>query len=152
MHIDIDDTDRDIINVLKRDGRMSAKDIAKEVGLTPVTVRTRIKSLKERGLLNVVAVADFEAAGFGLVLAIGIEVERIAPHAVAKTLTKFDRVLAVNVTTGAVDIEMLVVAHDMADLAHFLFSELGEVNGIGKLHSAIALEVFKHYSDTVVVP
>ena len=144
----MDELDRKIIAELKKDGRQSAQSIAEVVDASGVTVRSRIKALEADGLLKVVAVTDFAAAGFEVVLAIGVEVERRKPEDVAADLAKFDRVLAVNLTTGANDIELLVGVADMASLSQFLESEVGAVEGVGRLSTAVALEVFKYQSET----
>ena len=144
----MDDLDRKIIAELKKDGRQSAQSIAEVVDASGVTVRSRIKALETEGLLKVVAVTDFAAAGFGVVLAIGVEVERRKPEDVAADLAKFDRVLAVNLTTGANDIELLVGVADMASLSQFFEEEVGAVEGVGRLSTAVALEVFKYQSET----
>lgn len=145
---DIDALDRAIIAELKKDGRQSAQAIAETVSASAVTVRARIKALEDKSLLKVVAVTDFAAAGFGVLIAVGVEVERRRPEDVGRDLAKFDQVLAVNLTTGANDLEMLVVAPDFPSLSHFLEHDIGSVEGVGYLSSALALEVFKYQSET----
>ena len=144
----MDELDRGIVAELKRDGRQSAQSIAEAVGASAVTVRTRIKALEAAGLLRVVAVTDFSAAGFDILLAVGVEVDRRKPEEVGADLAKFDSVLAVNLTTGANDIEILVGARDMTSLSKFFEDEVGSVEGVGRLSTAVALEVFKYQSET----
>lgn len=149
--VQIDELDRAIIAELKKDGRQSAQAIAEVVGASSVTVRMRIRQLEMAGLLKVVAVTDFSAAGFDVILAVGVEVERRRPEEVARDLARFERVLAVNLTTGANDIELLVGAPDMESVSQFLESEIGAVRGVGRLSTAVALEVFKYQSETEAV-
>lgn len=143
-----DDLDRAIIGELKKDGRQSAQAIAEVVGASSVTVRMRMRSLESAGLLKVVAVTDFAAAGFDVILAVGVEVERRKPEDVARDLARFESVLAVNLTTGANDIELLVGSPDMATVSRLLEQEIGVVKGVGRLSTAVALEVFKYQSET----
>ena len=89
---------------------MSTQDLAKRLGSTPSTVRKRIRSLEENGVMRVVAVTDFAAAGFDLLLAIGIEVEDRNPEAVGRELADLPEVFSVNLTTGPNDLEILVAA------------------------------------------
>ena len=146
----MDDIDRQISAALKRDGRQSAQAIAEEIGASAVTVRSRIKALSDAGQLQVVAVTDFAAAGFKVLMAVGVEVDRRRPEEVGRELAAFDRVLAVNLTTGANDLEILVGAPDMSAISSFLQDEIGSIEGVGKLSTAVALEVFKYRSDSVV--
>jgi len=147
----MDELDRRIIAELKKDGRQSAQAIAEIVGASAVTVRMRIRALEADDLLRVVAVTDFGAAGFNVLLAVGVEVERRRPDDVAAELARFERVLAVNLTTGANDIELLVGAPNMESLSEFLEREIGSVEGVGRLSTAVALEVFKYQSETEAV-
>ncbi|MEM9013734.1 MAG: Lrp/AsnC family transcriptional regulator [Pseudomonadota bacterium] len=144
-----DDLDDRIALALKSDGRQSAQAIAEIVGASAVTVRNRIKSMTDAGHLKIAAVTDFAAAGFEVLMMIGVEVDKRKPEEVGEELAKFDRVLAVNLTTGANDLEILVGAPDMASVSAFMQDEIGAVAGVGKLSTAVALEVYKYQADTV---
>jgi len=148
---EIDDLDRAIIAELKKDGRQSAQAIAEVVDASAVTVRVRIKALEDAGLLKVVAVTDFAAAGFDVLLAVGVEVDRRRPEEVGAELAKFDQVLAVNLTTGANDLEMLVAAPDFGSISEFIENDIGSVEGVGRMTTAVSLKVFKYQSETEAV-
>ena len=79
-----DDTDRRIIALLQEDGRMSTQDIARTQGAASSTIRKRIRRLEGTGTMRVVAVVDFAAAGYGELLAIGVEVESRNAEAVGQ--------------------------------------------------------------------
>lgn len=148
----MDDLDRQIIAELKKDGRQSAQSIASVVGSSAVTVRSRIKDLEDAGLLKVIAVTDFAAAGYDILLAVGVEVERRTAEDVGRELTKYDQILAVNLISGANDIEILIGAPDLGSVSQFLEEEIGKIRGVGKLSASVALEVFKYQSETVATP
>ena len=84
--IELDDTDNAIIALLRADGRMPYRAIARELGLTESTVRARVRRLEESDTMRVVAVTDIEAAGYGMLLAIGVQVESRSPEEVAREL------------------------------------------------------------------
>lgn len=148
----MDDLDRQIIAELKKDGRQSAQAIASVVGSTAVTVRSRIKDLEDEGLLKVVAVTDFSAAGFDILLAVGISVERRKAEEVGRELMQYDQIMAVNLISGSHDIEILIGAPDLTSISHFLEHEIGRIKGVGALSVSVALEVFKYQSETVATP
>ena len=54
--ISLDELDYAIINLLREDGRLPYRAIARELGLTEATVRSRVKRLEESGSMRVVAV------------------------------------------------------------------------------------------------
>ena len=139
----LDDLDRQIIELLRQDGRYSSQDLARRLDVTAVTVRNRIKRLEEDNLMRVVAVTDFSAAGFEALIAVGVEVQNRCAEDVARELATFDQVFSVSLVSGTQDIEMLVVAEDFAALQKFMGDELSKVAGIRNLSPALALDVMK---------
>ena len=147
--IELDETDQGIIALLRSDGRMPFRAIARELGITENTVRARVRRLEESNTMRVVAVTDIEAAGYGMLLAIGVQVESRAPEAVARDLARFPEVFSVNVVVGAHDIEILVVSEDQAALNELVSERLAAVPGVRRLMPALALDVLKNQPDWV---
>lgn len=144
-----DDLDMKIIRLLQEDGRTSTQDIAKELNSTSSTVRKRIRRLEDTGTMKVVAVTDFAAAGYDLLLAIGIEVDSRSAEDVAMDLAELPEVFSVNLTTGANDIELLVGARSFDELSVFLHKEVARIEGIGRLFPGLTIEVYKYQSEMV---
>ena len=147
--IELDDTDDAIIELLRADGRMPYRAIAREIGLTENTVRARVRRLEQSNTMRVVAVTDIEAAGYGMLLAIGVQVENRSPEAVARDLADLPEVFSVNVVVGAQDIEILVVAEDQAALDDLIHRQLANMPGVRRLTPALALDVLKNQPDWV---
>ena len=147
--IELDATDEAIIALLRADGRVPYRTIARELGLTENTVRARVRRLEESNTMRVVAVTDIEAAGFGMLLAIGVQVDGRSPEAVARDLAAFPEVFSVNVVVGAQDIEILVVTRDQASLVELVGERLAAVPGVRRLTPALALDVLKNQPDWV---
>ena len=103
-----DHIDRKIIELLQLDGRMSIQEIASQVDITSSAVRKRIQRLEDANMMRIVAVTDFNAAGFDLLLAIAIEVENRPSEEVANELAELPQVFSVNLTTGVHDLDILV--------------------------------------------
>ena len=147
--IELDATDQGIIALLREDGRMPYRAIARELGITEATVRARVKRLEESNTMRVVAVTDIEAAGYGMLLAVGVQVENRSPEAVAADLAAIDEVFSVNVVVGSHDIEILVVTEDASSLNDLLMTTLGAVPGVRRLTPALAVDVLKNQPDWV---
>ena len=147
--IELDETDDAIIELLRADGRMPYRAIAREIGLTENTVRARVRRLEESNTMRVVAVTDIEAAGYGMLLALGVQVENRSPEAVARDLADLPEVFSVNVVVGAQDIEILVVAEDQAALDDLIHRQLANMPGVRRLTPALALDVLKNQPDWV---
>ena len=148
-HIDLDDTDQAIIQLLRKDGRMAYRAIARELDIAENTVRARVRRMEESNTMRVVAVTDTEAAGYGMLLAIGVQVEGRSPEAVAREMAAIPEVFSVNVVVGAQDIEILVVSKDQAALNALITDKLGAIPGVRRLTPALALDVLKNQPDWV---
>lgn len=147
----VDELDRKIIELLHLDGRMSIQDIAQKLSSTSSTVRKRIRRLEEANIMRVVAVTDFSAAGFELLLAVGIQVENRRPEAVGRELAELPEVFSVNLTTGVCELDVLVAARDFGELSEFLHEKLPTVKGIAKLQPGLTVDVLRYESEWVPI-
>ncbi|MDG2048432.1 MAG: Lrp/AsnC family transcriptional regulator [Halioglobus sp.] len=148
-HIDLDNTDQAIIALLRADGRMAYRAIARELDIAENTVRARVRRMEESNTMRVVAVTDTEAAGFGMLLAIGVQVEGRSPEVVAREMAAIPEVFSVNVVVGAQDIEILVLSKNQAALSELISGTLGAISGVRRLTPALALDVLKNQPDWV---
>jgi Lrp/AsnC family transcriptional regulator for asnA, asnC and gidA len=147
--VELDDTDYAIIELLREDGRLPYRAIARELSLTETTVRARVRRLEDSNIMRVVAVTDIEAAGYQMLLAVGVQVENRSPVEVAKELATIPEVFSVNVVVGTHDVEILVVAEDQEALNKLLSQKLAHMPGIRRLTAALAVDVLKNQPDWV---
>ena len=147
--IELDATDQAIIDLLRQDGRMAYRAIARELGITEPTVRARVRRMEESDTMRVVAVTDVQAAGYGMLLAVGVQVENRTPEEVARDLAEIPEVFSVNVVVGAQDVEILVVAEDALGLNQLLNETLAGIAGVRRLTPALAVDVLKNQPDWV---
>jgi Lrp/AsnC family transcriptional regulator, leucine-responsive regulatory protein len=76
----VEDLDRQIVQLLTRDGRMSYTDLGRATGLSTSAAQARVRRLEQRGVLaGYAAVVDHEA--LGLPLAAFVAVRPIDPSA-----------------------------------------------------------------------
>ncbi len=148
-HIELDQTDERIVELLREDGRMAYRALARELGLTEATVRSRVKRLEESNAMRVVAVTDFEAAGYDFLLAVGVQVEGRSPALVSEELARFDEVFSINVVIGTYDLELLVVAQDQESLSELIYERLASLPGVRRVVPSIAVDVLKNQPDWV---
>jgi Lrp/AsnC family leucine-responsive transcriptional regulator len=144
---ELDELDRRIIAALKADGRATNQKIARSLHISPATVGARIRRLENMNAMRVVAVTDFAALGYKVLLAVGIEVQGRAAEEVARELAALEEVFAVHMVTGARDIEILVVLHDLEELETFLLRDIAKIRGIRALAAGIAADVIKYDFD-----
>lgn len=144
---ELDDVDRHIIAALQADGRATNQKIARSLKISPATVGARIRRLENVNAMRVVAVTDFAALGYQVLLAVGIEVQGRAAEEVAQELAALEEVFAVHLVTGARDIEILVALHDLDELKVFLLQDVAKIRGIRALSAGIAADIIKYDFD-----
>ena len=69
MNVRLDEVDRAILERLEEDGRASYRQIARDVGVSEGTVRSRVGRLQRSGVLRILAFVDPSKLG-GAVLAL----------------------------------------------------------------------------------
>jgi Lrp/AsnC family transcriptional regulator, leucine-responsive regulatory protein len=147
----LDDIDRRIIAALKADGRATNQRIARTLKIAPATVSARIRRLEDINAMRVVAVTDFSALGYRVLIAVGIEVQGRPAEEVAKDLATLDEVFAVHLVTGARDIEILVALRDIDEIEAFLLRDIAKVRGIRSLTAGIAADIIKYEFDRAMI-
>ena len=143
----LDDIDRRIIAALKSDGRATNQRIARSLRISPATVGARIRRLENMNAMRVVAVTDFAALGYQVLLAIGIEVQGRPAQEVGQELAALPQVFAAHLVTGARAVEILVRLHDLDELEGFLLRDLAKIRGIRTLAAGVAADVIKYDFD-----
>ena len=76
----MEDTDREILRQLTRDGRISFTDLAKATGLSVSAIHTRVRRLEQRGVIKGYA-ATVASEEVGLPLTAFVSVQPIDPSA-----------------------------------------------------------------------
>jgi Lrp/AsnC family transcriptional regulator for asnA, asnC and gidA len=135
---DLDDLDRRLIDLLQRDGRASYAELGEAVGLSPAGARLRVLRLQERQVLQIVAVTDPLALGYGQMAQIGIVVDGDV-RAVADAIGEIDDVIYVVLTAGSFDLMVEVVATDTDALFSVVNDKVRRVPGVARA------ETFTYY-------
>jgi Lrp/AsnC family transcriptional regulator for asnA, asnC and gidA len=143
---DLDPIDEKIIAAMRRDGRVSNRELAQLINVNEGTVRARLRRLEETNTMRVVAIRDLSAMGFEHLCAVGVQVKGRRVTEVAADLAAVPQVLTVNVTLGGHDLEIQLVAHDIDEMGHLLTEVLSRVPGVARLTPSLALKVLKYES------
>lgn len=139
--MNVDPTDRAIIDLLQVDGRMPFTQIAGEVGLTEGAIRRRVQRLTDAGVIQIVAVADPLSLSDRRVAMIGLRVtgdtDRIGRWAAG--LAEVEYLVA---TAGRFDLMGEVMVDDDEQLMHVL-SRLRARPGVAEAEAFPCLKLFK---------
>lgn len=143
----LDDVDKELLNELTKDGRISYVELAKKVGLSRVAVKDRIESLKERGIIEkFTVVINSENAGKQVSAFFEVDVEPMQLIKVAENLAANPNVASIYQMTGPSTLHMHVLVEDFKMLESFINTELYSVEGITRVESSVILRRFKSRS------
>jgi len=137
----LDEVDQGLIRLLRTDGRMASRALARTLGVAEGTVRARIRRLSKSRTMRIVAITDTEAAGYAFFVLLWMQVEGRPVKEIARDVAAVPEVISVSIVTGSYDLFASVVARDKADLLRVIAHELGRVDGITRIDSALALDV-----------
>ena len=138
----IDALDLEIVEILRRQGRLSAAEIADRVGnVTERTIRNRINSLVERRLLFLAAVADPQVFN-GIYLDLMIDTEPSMMAEVANMLVEYDQIEWVGYGGGDHDVYASMLATSK-EHALAIVEEIDRIPGIQSVKVTTHLAVLK---------
>jgi len=140
-----DDLNQEIIKLLQEDGRMPYKDVARALDVSEGTIRNRVQSMKQSGLLKIVALADPMVVKYKADAMVGIKVASPAtPRQVADRLAKFSEVVYVIWVSGRYDLLIEVVCETSETFQNFLEAQCFESNDIDQIEVMSGIEMFKN--------
>lgn len=145
----INDIDKQILNIIQQDARISNAEIARQVGLAPSAVLERVKKLEERGTIRGYA-AEINAAELGYTLTAFVAV-RTSDCCIEtdKFLAAIPEVLEVHDVAGEDSYLLKVRAKSTEDLARLLRERLKNVPNVVSTKTTIVLQTIK---ETTALP
>ena len=119
--MEIDETDKKILNVLIKNSRCSYRDIAKKVGVSFVTVLKRMQKLENESIIKSYSVdLDYEKLGYDLNVIIKMRVSQGKSREVGKKLSQEKNISAMYNVTGDFDDVIIAKFKDRKSMDAFL--------------------------------
>jgi Lrp/AsnC family transcriptional regulator for asnA, asnC and gidA len=148
--ITLDEVDRDILQELQADGRRAFRDIARQLGVSEATIRTRVKRLRDTRVLQILGYVDPVAFGYGIMVVLLIKVTPDAHARAIQTFTSWPDTTWVSTTVGRSNIYVQMLCHDSRSLYDLLTVRLGDIEGVIDVDVIEEVKVHKaeyRYSD-----
>lgn len=143
----LDKYDRNILNVLQRDGRVSYTDLGKKVGLTTTPCIERVRKLERAGFIKgYSARLSAQQLDAGLVVFVQVSLDRSSKQSFESfraAIQKLDQVQECYLVTGSFDFLVKARVKDMRAYRDFLEEELLAVAGVADSTSIAAMETVK---------
>ncbi|MHA1146122.1 MAG: Lrp/AsnC family transcriptional regulator [Candidatus Helarchaeota archaeon] len=116
MKLAFDEIDRKILGLLRKDGRMSLHDLAKETSRSSTAIRKRLLRLARNGIIHSSILLNLKNFDFYLVF-IRLEVENaVAKDAIFRRFRDCPRLISLYSTLGTDNIIALMLAEDQNTL------------------------------------
>ena len=143
-----DNTDRDILKYLQEDAKLTTKELAGRLNLSPTPVYERVKRLENEGIITkYVAVVDREKVGKGLMVLCNIrlkEHEQKAGSKFVKQIIELPEVVECLNISGDYDFLIKVVVSDMREYQSFIMNKLASLENIGSTQSIFVMGEIKN--------
>lgn len=144
----LDPTDRRILTVLQKQGRMSNADLAERINLSPSACHRRVQRLEEDGIIrNYVAMLDPRKLGLPSTVFVEISLsgqsdEVLEPFEAA--VQRIPNVQECHLMAGTADYILKLVVEDTDDFARIHRQYLTRLPGVTRMQSSFSLRtVFK---------
>jgi Lrp/AsnC family transcriptional regulator for asnA, asnC and gidA len=147
MKAKIDQTDCKIIELLQKDGRMPNTMIAKKLGISEATVRSRLNRLTKEEYIQIVAVSNPLKLGFEVVGMLRIDVDIKKIDTVSKELSKIDQIWYIVHATGSAYIYAEFNAKSIDDLNEVIANKINKIDGLLKTDTSLVLKFVKRRYD-----
>lgn len=138
----LDETGKQIIELLQQDGRMAYASIGKAVGLSEAAIRQRVQKMTEAGLMQIVAVTNPMQVGFPRAAMIGIRCDGDI-EAVAEQLSALSEVDYLIICAGGFDILAEVVCEDDDHLLDIVSRQVRAIPGVRHTEAFVYLRLLK---------
>ncbi len=143
----LDQTDLQILKTLQKNSKLTTKELADAVHLTPTPVFERQKRLERQGYIKkYVAVLDPEKLGQGLLVFCKVKLKQInyeIADAFTRRIMRIPEVTECYNTSGAYDYLLKVRARDMKQYQEFVLTKLGDIDSVASIESTFVMSEIK---------
>ena len=143
----LDKTDLQILRTLQKNAKLTTKELADAVNLTPTPVFERQKRLERRGYIQkYIAVLNPEQLGKGLLVFCKVKLKQINRE-IADDFTRriqhIPEVIECYNTSGTYDYLLKIRAADMKEYQQLVLNKLGVLESLASLESIFVMDEVK---------
>jgi Lrp/AsnC family leucine-responsive transcriptional regulator len=129
----LDQTDREILNLLQKDGRLSHKQLAAMVNLSITPIHIRVRRLEELNYIKrFTAILNPKKIGKGLIGYVEVKLIEHTEESLTNFMAeavKLEEVMECYHMSGAYDFLMRIVINDMDEYSKVLMKKLSKLPG-----------------------
>ena len=141
--------DRQLIDILAQDARVSNRKIAADLGVTEGTVRGRIKRLQQDGLIAFTAITSLRLEDSVKLAIIGVQAEYGRLRPIAEQIATLPNVDAVMIAMGRFNILVVCLFSELDRLYELASDRILVIDGVHHVETSIAVKTVKYNSRVV---
>ncbi|MCB1389607.1 MAG: Lrp/AsnC family transcriptional regulator [Rhodobacteraceae bacterium] len=139
----LDPTDRRILQVLQREGRISNADLAERIALSPSACHRRVQRLETEGFISAyVALVDARRIGKPTTVFVEITLNGQSDEvldAFERAVARIPDVLECHLMAGSADFLLKLMVEDTEDFARIHRQYLARLPGVAQMQSSFSL-------------
>lgn len=143
MTLMLDATDRRILAVLQKEGRITNADLSERVNLSPSACHRRVQQLEEAGYIDkYVALLNTRKMGKPTTVFVEITLQSQAEDlldAFEREVARVPDILECHLMAGTADYLLKIMAEDTEDFARIHRQYLSRLPGVAQMQSSFAL-------------
>lgn len=142
VHYEIDDLDRDILNMLIADAKTPYTEIATKLIVSPGTIHVRMKKLESLGIVQKsTLIVDPVKLGYDMTAFLGVYLEHGSDYEkVVEELKRIPEVVEAYFTTGAYSIFIKLHCRNTQHLYDLLNHKVQSIKNVVRTDTLISLE------------
>ncbi len=143
MKIILDNIDKEILNIIQRNGRVPYSEIAKKTGVAEATIRFRIKRLIKKGVIRAfTAILNPAMIGFSVSGAILLKIDSSKIDDIVKKLVNSSETSYIYRSTGEYDVVAVIYAQDIDHFNEFV-QKIKTLDGVKVVRVSVTTELLK---------
>ena len=144
----IDKTDILILRALQKNAKLTTKELAKAVHLTPTPVFERLKRMERQGVIRkYIAVLDEQKLDRAFVVFCSVKLARMNHDIAVDFVRRINQIAEVTECyniSGDFDYLLKINVRDMKQYQQILLDKLGTIESLGSVKSAFVMDEVKH--------
>ena len=139
----MDNYDKNILREIQQDGRVSNKELANKVNLSPAPCWRRMNALEEKGYINnYVALLSRDKLGLSITAFAHVSLDNHHSETVElfdQAIQKWPEVLECHATSGDYDFLLKITTSDMKAYNYFLYEKLLKLDAIRSVNTSFSM-------------
>ena len=149
----VDNKDLEILALLQQNAKLTVREIASRVHLSPTPTHDRIKRMEHEGvILQYGALVDNRKVGKGIMVICHVSLKdhnKAAAQAFISGVTQLKEVTECYNISGDFDFMLKIISSSMESFHKFFVNELSEVPNIGQTKSTFVMDIIKQSNSTI---